>query len=319
MLRPFSYGRHLVPDDKPATTLPAFTPVPREKDRSNGWKPHIQRAFIEALADTGSVAAACRAVGRSTHGAYNLRRQPGAEEFAAAWEAAIDMGMRRIEDTAMDRALNGVEVPVYSYGKLVGSRTVHNDRLLMFMLRNRAPERFAEGRGAMRQGGMNAIDKMELDRLKKQWRKEWEREWGAKQLERECTTIASINAKIDAMQEKADKLASPELLAARDAYDAAYRRDQDEDYSPWHDPRHEVYNPALTSRGARIPVSENADADEAKDAPFPLYDTQDEADAAGIVFNGALLPPPDAESSEEDEPDLPGTPRLRSIRDEGWD
>jgi len=43
-------------------TLPAFTPVPRAKERSNGWKPHVQRAFIEALADTGSVASACRAV-----------------------------------------------------------------------------------------------------------------------------------------------------------------------------------------------------------------------------------------------------------------
>ena len=80
--------------------LPAFAPVPRLKDRSNGWKPEVQRAFIEALADTGSVTSACRAVGRSTHGAYHLRRQPGAEEFAAAWEAALDFGMRRIEDVA---------------------------------------------------------------------------------------------------------------------------------------------------------------------------------------------------------------------------
>ena len=34
-------------------TLPAFPPVPRAKERSNGWKPEVQRAFIEALADTG--------------------------------------------------------------------------------------------------------------------------------------------------------------------------------------------------------------------------------------------------------------------------
>ena len=307
---------------KPPPPLPArstelitgFTPVPRLKDRSNGWKPHVQRAFIEALADTGSVAAACRSVRRSTHGAYHLRRQPGAEEFAAAWEAAVDLGMRRIEDTAMDRALNGVEVPVYSYGKLVGTRTIHNDRLLMFMLRNRAPERFAEGRPK----GMNALDKMELARLKKQWRKEWEKEWGARQLEQECITIASINAKIDKMREKSDKLASPEVLAARDAYDAAVARDREEDYSPWHDPRHELYNPALTSRGARIPVSDDAQTDAAKGAPFPLYDTQEEADAAGMVFNGAMLPPPE-EEAENEEPAPPGTPRLLSLKDDGWD
>ena len=63
---------------KPAQTLPAFTPVPRLADRSNGWKPEVQRAFIEALAETGSVKAACRRVGRADHGAYALRRHPEA-------------------------------------------------------------------------------------------------------------------------------------------------------------------------------------------------------------------------------------------------
>ena len=40
-------------DAQPQTILPHFAPVPREKDRSNGWKPEVQRAFIEALAETG--------------------------------------------------------------------------------------------------------------------------------------------------------------------------------------------------------------------------------------------------------------------------
>mgnify|MGYP003117572494 CR=1 FL=1 len=142
-------------------TLPAFTPVPRLRERSNGWKPQVQRAFIEALADTG------RQVGRAEVGAYLLRRHPEAASFRAAWQAALDLGMQRIEDVAMDRALNGVEVPVYSYGKLVGSRRVHNDRLLMFMLRNRAPEHFAGGRPK----ALNAIGRMEKKRLKAKWRR----------------------------------------------------------------------------------------------------------------------------------------------------
>ena len=57
------------PDQPPQTILPPFAPVPREKDRSNGWKPEVQRAFIEALAETGSVRAACRRVARADHGA----------------------------------------------------------------------------------------------------------------------------------------------------------------------------------------------------------------------------------------------------------
>jgi len=132
---------------KPKTTLPAFTPVPRLKERHNGWNPEVQRAFIEALADTGSVKGACRRVNRSEVGAYLLRRHPEAKEFRKAWQAALDLGVQKIEDVAMDRALNGVEVPVYSYGKLVGTRRIYNDRLLMFMLRNRAPKRFDAAKG----------------------------------------------------------------------------------------------------------------------------------------------------------------------------
>jgi len=154
----------------PAGQLPAFTPVPRQCERHDGWTPARQIAFIEALADTGSVAAACKAVDMSQPGAYHLRRQPGAEEFRIAWQAALDCGVQRIEDVAMDRALNGVVEPLYSYGTLIGTRTRYNDRLLMFMLRNRAPHRFAEG-GAK---GLSALDAMQIERLKKQWRKEWE-------------------------------------------------------------------------------------------------------------------------------------------------
>lgn len=171
----------------PAGELPAFTPVPRQCNRHDGWTPDRQRRFIEALADTGSVEAACRAVDMSSVGAYHLRRQPGADEFRAAWEAALQLGIQRVEDVAMDRALNGVEEPVYSYGKLVGTRIKRNDGLLMFLLRNRAPERFAAGGGAKR---MNALDKQELARLKKKWRKEWEAEQGR-------VTSADVRASID--------------------------------------------------------------------------------------------------------------------------
>lgn len=126
-------------------SLPDFTPVPRKCKRHDGWTPARQKGFIEALADTGSVKHAAHAVNMTPEGAYYLRRQPGAEEFAAAWLAALDRGIERLEDIAMERAIHGVEVPVYSYGKIIGTRIVHNDRLLMFMLRNRAADRFAAG------------------------------------------------------------------------------------------------------------------------------------------------------------------------------
>ncbi|ANK13728.1 hypothetical protein [Erythrobacter neustonensis] len=167
--------------------LPDFAPVPRRCNRHDGWTPARQRGFIEALADTGSVEAAARAVDMSTEGAYHLRRQPGAEAFRAAWAAALDLGVQRVEDVAMDRALNGTEEPVYSYGKLIGTRIKRNDGLLMFILRNRAPERFATGGGARR---LNAVDRQTLERHKKQWRKEWEAEQG-------FVSAADVRASID--------------------------------------------------------------------------------------------------------------------------
>ncbi len=169
-----------------AGELPQFAPVPRQCERHDGWTPERQTAFIEALADTGSVDAACKAVNMSTVGAYHLRRQPGADSFRAAWQAALQLGVSRIEDVVMDRALNGVEEPLYSYGKLVGTRRRYNDRLLMFILRNRAPDRFADGAPK----GLNAVGKMEAERCKKEWRAEWE-------AERHNVSPAEVRASID--------------------------------------------------------------------------------------------------------------------------
>lgn len=124
------------PNPQPRPAPPAFTPVPRKCARHDGWTPARQAAFIDALNDTGSVKAACAAVGMAEVGAYQLRRQPGAEEFAAAWAAAQENGIGILRDALMHRAIHGVEVPVYSYGKLVGARRVYNDRVGTFMLAN---------------------------------------------------------------------------------------------------------------------------------------------------------------------------------------
>ena len=138
-----------------SSPLPQFTPVPRHYQRHDGWTPERQLGFIEALADTGSVKAAAHRVNMTPEGAYLLRRHAEAATFRKAWEAALALGIQQLEDIAMERALHGTEVPVYSYGKLIGSRVVHNDRLLMFMLKNRAPTRFAaDGRATARRSSI---------------------------------------------------------------------------------------------------------------------------------------------------------------------
>jgi hypothetical protein len=86
----------------------AFTPVPLDRRRSNGWTPVQQERFILALHVMGSVGQAVKAVGMSRQSAYNLRERPGAESFARSWDAAIEMGRARQFDHAMDCAINGV-------------------------------------------------------------------------------------------------------------------------------------------------------------------------------------------------------------------
>lgn len=119
----------------PSTALTAFTPVPR-RYRHDGWTPERQRAFIEALADTGCVDRAARMVNMAQTNCYALRRAPGAEEFRRAWEAALDFGLLRLKDIAFERAIEGQLVPVFVAGKLMGFRRKRNDALLMFCLRH---------------------------------------------------------------------------------------------------------------------------------------------------------------------------------------
>lgn len=130
--------------------LAAYDWVPvLKKRRKDGWSPDKQRAFIEALADSGSVATAAQRVGMSESSAYRLRRSPDAEAFDRAWSAAIDAASKKLLDAAFERALVGSEEPVFDRdGNRVGRRLRHSDRLLMFLIRAYGPDRFREGAAA---------------------------------------------------------------------------------------------------------------------------------------------------------------------------
>jgi hypothetical protein len=141
------------PDTPPTPALDAHGHDPAaydwvpvlKKRRKDGWSPDKQRAFIEALADSGSVATAAQYVGMSESSAYRLRRAPGAEAFDRAWGAAIDAASKKLLDAAFERALVGTDEPVFDRdGNRVGRRLRQSDRLLMFLLRAYGPDRFRD-------------------------------------------------------------------------------------------------------------------------------------------------------------------------------
>ncbi|MFS0848210.1 hypothetical protein AB3M93_01915 [Novosphingobium panipatense] len=127
--------------------LLGFAPYIHAAPRRNSITPERQRAFIAALAGCGIVTQAARSIGASLEALYRLRHRKGAEGFAAAWERALDRGVLRLEDCALERAIRGEERPVASQGKVVATYLRHDTALMLFLLRHRRAQRYAEGGG----------------------------------------------------------------------------------------------------------------------------------------------------------------------------
>ncbi len=116
-------------DDSPSH-IP-FDTVPSASNRHDGWTPERQRGFILALSMIGMVSAAARSVGMSRKSAYQLLERAGPDSsFARAWREARDSGRARAWFAGVERAINGVEVPVFYRGRQCGVKRVYNDRLL---------------------------------------------------------------------------------------------------------------------------------------------------------------------------------------------
>lgn len=171
--------------------LLGFAPYLHPRPRRNSITPAKQRAFIATLAATGIVTQAARGIGVSLEALYKLRRLAGAEGFAAAWEAALDHGMARLEDCALALAIEGEEVPIVSGGAMLGWYKKHNFGFIRFLLAQRRPARFGEREAfaALRPG--HPV----YDRLRAEWLRE---EYGD-----EAQIYAEIDAMLDRMRANA--------------------------------------------------------------------------------------------------------------------
>jgi hypothetical protein len=136
MSTPFSWAEFEADAADPANHI-AFTPVPRQRKRRTGWSPERQSLFIFALSRCGSVARAARSVGMSARSAYQLLDAPGGEDFARAWDEAIDLGIERVRADALESALGGVFVPVFRKGRLVRVEHRRSERLAIALLSGR--------------------------------------------------------------------------------------------------------------------------------------------------------------------------------------
>ena len=117
----------------------AFDPVPLARTRHDGWLPKKQKLFIAKLAETGLIAQAAHACGMSAKSAYALRKRPGAQSFAKAWDKAAQAGQLRARETLVDVALEEIRVPIMRNGKQVGERVKTNHRALFAAVRSFYP------------------------------------------------------------------------------------------------------------------------------------------------------------------------------------
>ena len=121
----------------------SFEPV-KLRYRHDGLTPARQVALIQAMAACGCIREACAKVGISAEAVYELRRRPDAQSFRLAMDIALDGAADRVEDAAFNRAINGVEVPHYYKGELVGTHRRYDERLALFILRYRKPHRYGK-------------------------------------------------------------------------------------------------------------------------------------------------------------------------------
>lgn len=124
---------------KPAGKVEVLAPegapdavVRRKGKRRDGWTPRKRQGFLEAVARQATMEEAARGIGMSMTSVRNLRaRDP---VFDADCEAALAVIRPSLVEAAYQRAVVGVEEPVFQGGKLVGVKRRYSDSVLKLMI-----------------------------------------------------------------------------------------------------------------------------------------------------------------------------------------
>jgi len=113
------------------------TPKRRTK-KPRDWR----EPFLAELCKTGCVSAAAQKAKISRNSAYEQREAN--QEFAKAWDAALEVATDALEREARRRAAEGVLEPVFYQGEIVAKVKKYSDTLLIFLLKAHRPEKFRE-------------------------------------------------------------------------------------------------------------------------------------------------------------------------------
>lgn len=108
------------------------------------WTNELREAFLRAIVEHGSAAAAARALGVPQSSAYAVRNRDA--EFAAAWYAARRQVAEQIDDKLMDGALHGYEEVVEVEGRVVRRTRRANPRIMLKIVERIEADQRSQGR-----------------------------------------------------------------------------------------------------------------------------------------------------------------------------
>ena len=109
---------------------------------ANRMTPKKREKFLALLGEYGNVSKAAAEAKVSRTGIYNLRDSDPA--FAAAFDAAVKLGIAALEDEAKRRAFEGYDKPVFYQGAQCGVAREYSDTLMIFLLKAHDPDKYAE-------------------------------------------------------------------------------------------------------------------------------------------------------------------------------
>ena len=114
----------------------------QEQEPQRGPSDTSLNTFLHFLSRSGSVTFAATRANLERRTLYRLKARD--EEFAARWDESLQLGIDRLQDDAMQRALHGTERTVFRNGKQVGSTQQYDNKLLQFLLRAHRPEVYGD-------------------------------------------------------------------------------------------------------------------------------------------------------------------------------
>ncbi len=118
--------------------------------RHDGFTPTKRRRFFAVLGKTGCISDAAKAARISTTTVDRWRQKD--ERFARLCEAALEKAASKIELLAWERAVTGIEEPVYHYGKFSHMRIKRSDAIFRMIMIASNPKKYGR-MGAVEQRG----------------------------------------------------------------------------------------------------------------------------------------------------------------------